>query len=186
MKLHTAPILAVAFCLGLMCSAVVCAQDKPKIILIMTENVRELSALYQRGNEPAAIALPLTGHSGSTAIKSGIWITSMNNKIRLLFAVGLVAFSLNAGLATAQDRPHIVYINADDLGVMDVGFNNPIYNTPNQDQLRKSGHAVYERICPSRELCPEPRLCDERSIWPATWRLHGQQFTIADQPNTAS
>lgn len=39
MKLLTAPILAVAFCLGLMCSAVVCAQDKPNIILIMTDDM---------------------------------------------------------------------------------------------------------------------------------------------------
>ena len=39
MKLLTAHIQAVAFCLGLMSSAVVCGQDKPNIILIMTDDM---------------------------------------------------------------------------------------------------------------------------------------------------
>ncbi|NQZ59919.1 MAG: hypothetical protein HRT88_20900, partial [Lentisphaeraceae bacterium] len=33
--------------------------------------------------------------------------------------------------AQANDKPHILYINADDLGVMDVGYNNPKFITPN-------------------------------------------------------
>jgi hypothetical protein len=32
--------------------------------------------------------------------------------------------------AAAADKPNILYINIDDLGIMDVGFNNPKFNTP--------------------------------------------------------
>ena len=32
-------------------------------------------------------------------------------------------------------KPNIIYFNADDLGVMDVGFNARVFHTPNIDRL---------------------------------------------------
>ena len=51
--------------------------------------------------------------------------------------------------AFAADKPHILYINADDLGVMDVGYNNPKFRTPNLDQLAKEGMIFTEAYAPS-------------------------------------
>ena len=37
-----------------------------------------------------------------------------------------------------EKRPNVIYLNADDLGVMDVGFmGSKIYRTPNLDLLAK-------------------------------------------------
>ena len=46
----------------------------------------------------------------------------------------LILLLVLASVVTAQ--PNIIYINADDFGVMDVGFNNSKYHTPNIDRLR--------------------------------------------------
>ncbi len=43
--------------------------------------------------------------------------------------LGVLLFLAGSSLA----KPNIIYINADDLGVMDVGFNNALYKTPNID-----------------------------------------------------
>ncbi len=59
-----------------------------------------------------------------------------------------------AGTVWAQ--PNILYINADDLGVMNVEYNNPKYHTPNIDKLRAEGmlfteaHAAAANCAPSR------------------------------------
>ena len=68
---------------------------------------------------------PLRAASGSTY-----------RTICLLFA-GLMSFG--ATIAVAQDRPHIVYILADDLGRKDVGFNGSSVRTPNLDGLAGAG-----------------------------------------------
>jgi arylsulfatase A-like enzyme len=54
--------------------------------------------------------------------------------------------------------PNIVYINADDLGVMDVGFNNPKYNTPNIDRLRAEGMLFTDAYAPAANCAPS-RAC---------------------------
>ena len=54
-----------------------------------------------------------------------------------LLLAGLL--SLGASFAFAQDRPHIVYIIADDLGRKDVGFNGSPVRTPNLDSLASAG-----------------------------------------------
>ena len=82
----------------------------------------------------------------------------MNSRTHFLLAVGVFAVALNTGLAQTQQRPNIVYINADDLGVMDVGFNNPIYNTPNIDQLRKEGMLFTDAYAPAANCAPS-RAC---------------------------
>ena len=60
--------------------------------------------------------------------------------------------------AVAASKPNIVYINADDLGVMDVGFNNEIYNTPNIDKLRGEGMLFTEAYAPAANCAPS-RAC---------------------------
>ncbi len=65
---------------------------------------------------------------------------------------------LTALIAHAQTerQPNIIYINADDLGVMDVGYNSKRYNTPNLDKLRSEGmmftnaYAAAANSAPSR------------------------------------
>ncbi|EMI58228.1 arylsulfatase A [Rhodopirellula sallentina SM41] len=60
--------------------------------------------------------------------------------------------------AMAAERPNIVYINADDLGVMDVGFNNSIYKTPNIDKLRDEGMLFTRAYAPAANCAPS-RAC---------------------------
>jgi arylsulfatase A-like enzyme len=61
---------------------------------------------------------------------------------RLVLQLVWTLLALFAGMfqpAIAADRPHIVYIVADDLGWKDVGFHGSDIRTPNIDQLAKSG-----------------------------------------------
>ena len=53
----------------------------------------------------------------------------------------LLSAFLGCGFAAAAERPNIVFILADDLGVMDVACNNPktFYETPNISRLAASG-----------------------------------------------
>jgi arylsulfatase A-like enzyme len=60
--------------------------------------------------------------------------------------------------ARAEAQPNIIYINADDLGVMDVGFNNPKYKTPNLDRLRAAGMLFTEAYAPAANCAPS-RAC---------------------------
>ena len=58
--------------------------------------------------------------------------------------MSLVAITAFGSIALAEpvklthDRSNIIYINADDLGVMDVGYNSSRYQTPKIDRLRPS------------------------------------------------
>jgi arylsulfatase A-like enzyme len=67
--------------------------------------------------------------------------------------LGLSGMSCNA---LASKRPNIIYINADDLGIMDVGYNSSRYNTPNIDKLKAEGmvftnnYAAAANSAPSR------------------------------------
>ena len=61
---------------------------------------------------------------------------------RLVLRLVWTLLALFAGMfqpAIAADRPHIVYIVADDLGWKDVGFHGSDIRTPNIDQLAKTG-----------------------------------------------
>lgn len=58
----------------------------------------------------------------------------MNNKILLPLAL------LCGGSAMAQDqKPNVVVLFVDDLGWADLGYNNPVFDTPNIDQLKSDG-----------------------------------------------
>lgn len=67
-------------------------------------------------------------------------------------------FVLSASIAPATKRPHIIYINADDLGVMDVGFNNDLYKTPHIDKLRTEGMLLTNAYAPASNCAPS-RAC---------------------------
>lgn len=73
-------------------------------------------------------------------------------------AVGLIALMCVGFGVFAAERPNILYINADDLGVMDVGFNNPKYRTPNLDRLRAEGMLFTEAYAPAANCAPS-RAC---------------------------
>ncbi|MDZ8120037.1 sulfatase [Pontiella agarivorans] len=70
-------------------------------------------------------------------------------------AVLLIVFATVLSFAQAgKVQPNIIYINADDLGVMDVGFNAQLYHTPNIDQLRKEGMLFSEAYAPAANCAP--------------------------------
>lgn len=60
--------------------------------------------------------------------------------------------------ASAADQPNILYINADDYGVMDIGFNSDRYRTPNLDQLRAEGMLFTDAYAPAANCAPS-RAC---------------------------
>ncbi|MEN6363437.1 MAG: sulfatase-like hydrolase/transferase, partial [Bacteroidales bacterium] len=72
-----------------------------------------------------------------------------NNKIKMKTQTVLAAMLLNAIPGVAKQKlnipeptkqePNVVILFVDDLGWADVGFRNPIFHTPNIDQLRKDG-----------------------------------------------
>ena len=68
----------------------------------------------------------------------------------------LIAGCIASGAALA--KPNIIYINADDLGVMDVGFNNAHYKTPNIDKLRSEGMLFTDAYAPAANCAPS-RAC---------------------------
>ena len=74
--------------------------------------------------------------------------------------------SFFAAHITANDKPHILYINADDLGVMDVGYNNSKFRTPNINQLAKDGMIFTEGYAPSANCAPS-RACVHSGQWSA-------------------
>ena len=71
-----------------------------------------------------------------------------------LFSIFLASIALHA----ESNSPNILYINADDLGVMDVGYNNPKYQTPNIDRLRAEGMLFTEGYAPAANCAPS-RAC---------------------------
>jgi arylsulfatase A-like enzyme len=66
--------------------------------------------------------------------------------------------SLCAVACVAVAGPNLIYINADDLGVMDVGFNNPGFRTPHINQLRADGMLFTNAYAPAANCAPS-RAC---------------------------
>ena len=68
-------------------------------------------------------------------------------------------FCMFAPMATAQCKPNIVYILADDLGAMDTGYNgNEFYETPNIDRLASDG-MIFNRSYSGGPNCMPTRAC---------------------------
>ena len=63
----------------------------------------------------------------------------MNNRIGILFSLGLLTFS-QVNFAQTENPPNVVFLLVDDLGWTDLGsFGSEFYETPNIDRLVKSG-----------------------------------------------
>ena len=76
---------------------------------------------------------------------------------KLLFIISICTVCLGCNKTTAQEKPNIIIMMADDLGYGDVGcFGNKIIETPNIDQLASDGvkftqfYAGHPTCSPSR------------------------------------
>ncbi|MEP2777147.1 MAG: sulfatase [Luteolibacter sp.] len=86
-------------------------------------------------------------------------------KLHLLLAAALAFF---AHFASAEAL-NIIYINADDLGVMDVGFmGNKVYRTPNLDLLATEGMVFTNAYAPSANCAPSRAACLSGQASPRT------------------
>jgi len=64
------------------------------------------------------------------------------------------------GIIHSHASVNVIYLNADDLGVMDVGFmGSKIYNTPNLDRLAKEGMIFTEAYAPAANCAPSRAAC---------------------------
>lgn len=81
----------------------------------------------------------------------------------------------------ADDQPNFVFMIADDLGYMDVGFNHPetFYETPHLDRLAASGMTFSQgyAACP---VCSPTRASIMTGKYPA--RIHTTDYFGAPQP----
>ena len=86
----------------------------------------------------------------------------------LVLLAGLFA---TGGLLAGEFQPNIIYINADDLGVMDVGFASDRYQTPNIDRLRAEGmlftegYAAASNCAPSRACVQSGQLGPRHGVY---------------------
>jgi arylsulfatase A-like enzyme len=72
----------------------------------------------------------------------------------LLFVLFLVFES------RGQTTPNVIYLNADDLGVQDVGFmGGKLYRTPNLDRLVAEGMTFSDGYAPSANCAPSRAAC---------------------------
>ena len=83
----------------------------------------------------------------------------------MLTRILIFALCLTSGITYAA-KPHILYINADDLGVMDVGYNNDIFVTPNIDRLQREGMTFTKGYAPAANCAPS-RACVHSGQWSA-------------------
>ena len=75
---------------------------------------------------------------------------------------------LTAALLTTAtglaEKPHILYINADDLGVMDVGYNGGGFHTPHLDRIAQEGMIFSQAYAPAANCAPS-RACVHSGKW---------------------
>ena len=79
--------------------------------------------------------------------------------MKSLHFTALSLLLISTALLVEAARPNIIYINADDLGVMDVGFNNELYQTPHIDQLRAEGMLFTNAYAPAANCAPSRAIC---------------------------
>ncbi|MDB4345848.1 sulfatase [bacterium] len=87
---------------------------------------------------------------------------SIQQVVATIAVLGLGCLSTH--ICVGGNLPNILYINADDHGVMDVGYNNPIFNTPNLDRLRSEGMLFTEAYAPAANCAPS-RACVLSGQW---------------------
>lgn len=84
-----------------------------------------------------------------------------------LCAFGVALFLLQSAVGNPQsEMPNILYINADDLGVMDVGYNCPAFRTPNIDRLASESMVFENGYAPAANCAPS-RACVHSGQWGA-------------------
>lgn len=71
-----------------------------------------------------------------------------------IYKVFLVAFLSSFAFIVADDKPNILYINIDDLGVMDLGYQATGFRTPNIDRLAKEGMMFSNAYAPAANCAP--------------------------------
>lgn len=79
-------------------------------------------------------------------------------RMRIGFLLGCVFVGAMSAGALGEEKPNIIYINADDLGVMDTGYTGDRYHTPNIDRLRSEGMLFTEAYSPAAN-CASSRAC---------------------------
>jgi arylsulfatase A-like enzyme len=71
-------------------------------------------------------------------------------------------------------RPNVIYLNADDLGVMDVGFmGSKLYHTPNLDRLAKESMVFTDGYAPAANCAPSRAAC-----FSGQWAVRTGVYTV--------
>jgi arylsulfatase A-like enzyme len=84
----------------------------------------------------------------------------MNVLQKLLLLSITATLSLAPMVSDGAEKPNIIYFNADDLGVMDVGFmGRKEYRTPNLDRLAAEGMVFTEAYAPAANCAPSRAAC---------------------------
>jgi len=103
---------------------------------------------------------------------------------RLLFICWVIFAAGGFATLTAQDRPNIVFILADDLGYTDLGcYGNPFNETPHIDSLAKGG-MKFTQAYSSSPVCSPSRAGLLTGIHPARHRL--TNFLVGERTDPAS
>ena len=107
-------------------------------------------------------------------------ILKFQDKMKILKSTLLILLIvLNSCLK--QENPNFLFILVDDLGYMDVGFNNPecFYDTPNVDRLASEG-VVFTQAYAACPVCSPTRASIMTGKYPA--RLNTTDYFGAPQP----
>jgi len=71
-------------------------------------------------------------------------------------------------------RPNVIYLNADDLGVMDVGFmGSKLYHTPNLDRLANESMVFTDGYAPAANCAPSRAAC-----FSGQWAVRTGVYTV--------
>jgi hypothetical protein len=103
-------------------------------------------------------------------MKTAFWENAMNTGRRWCCLL-LALMTLFCGRATAAERPHIIFVLADDMGLGDVGcYGGTIAPTPNIDRLAKEG-TRFTRYYSASPICSPSRCGLLTGQFPARWNV---------------
>ncbi|TRX54957.1 sulfatase [Thalassomonas sp. M1454] len=87
------------------------------------------------------------------------------NKLSSLFATICIAISLLVGVAFAQSKPNVLFINVDDMN-NDLGaYGHPLVQSPNIDKLAKKG-VLFTKAYSQSPLCTPSRSSFMTGLYP--------------------
>lgn len=99
--------------------------------------------------------------------KRGLSSKSIRYKLKDSNHTGAMRFKfflLLICVSATHGQPNILYINADDLGIMDVGYQNEKFRTPNIDRLAAEGVLFENGYAPAANCAPS-RACVHSGQW---------------------